>query len=268
MKPFLVGGVMAALAGGFAAGWFARGGGTEEGNSASMEKPATSPATADSTLLMVDTIMRSGGNEIEMPFPKVVEVSSGHRLLAVEPEDPVHTAALNLISSALDATLAEMNAEDSPAKGLRRINEASSFFEDGLRRLIDGHPDFECGVPPAATGKVQRSGYPDLRVHHPASGKTFYLDPKLYEESGRASTLRTFYFTSAPGTLKIGEDAVHLLVGIYHDGVDGGWKFNGWDLVDLSRLKVRLKSEFQASNRDLYSGQLILRSSAGKATRP
>jgi hypothetical protein len=59
-----------------------------------------------------------------------------------------------------------------------------------------------------------------------------------------------------------------LLVGIYHDGVDGGWKFNGWDLVDLSRLKVRLKSEFQASNRDLYSGQLILRSSAGKATRP
>jgi hypothetical protein len=270
MKPFLIGGVLVALAGGFAAGWFGRGMRTAVPTAALAPDGHTAPssATADSTLSMVDAIMRGGGNEVEMPFPKVVEVASGHRLLAARPDDPVHNKLLDLIANSLDATLAEMNAENSPVKGLRRINEASAFFEDGLRRRIDEHPEFECGVPHAANGKLQRSGYPDLRLHHPASGKTFYLDPKLYEESSRTSTLRTFYFTSDPGTVKIAEDAAHWLVGIHHDGADGNWKFTGWDLVDLARLKVKLKAEFQASNRDLYSEALILRSSAGESSAP
>ena len=264
-KAAVVAAALVALAAGFAAGWIACGkDGTEE-KSVPIGDSKSSSATADSTLAMVDVIMRSGGNDIEFPFPNVVEVASGHRLLAANQDDPIHAATIEVIASALDATLAEMNSENSPVKGLRRINEASSFFEEGLRRRIDDHPDFECAFPHAATGKTQRSGYPDLRLHHPASGKVFYLDPKLYEESGRESTLRTFYFTGDPGTMKIAEDASHLLAGIYHDGADGKWKFKGWDLVDLSRLKVRLKSEFQASNRDLYARELVLRSST-KAT--
>lgn len=217
---------------------------------------------------MVNAIIRGGGNHIQMPFPKVIEVASGHRLLPLDTDDPVHAAALEVIAAAFNATLAEMNAEKAPVKGLRRINEASSFFEEGLLRRINEHPDFECAFPHAATGKTQRSGYPDLRLQHPASGKVFYLDPKLYEASSRTSTLRTFYFTSAPGTLKVGEDAAHLLVGIHHDGVDGNWKFTGWDLVDLSRLNVKLKAEFQASNHDLYGRELILRTSDDKPPPP
>jgi hypothetical protein len=53
-------------------------------------------------------------------------------------------------------------------------------------------------------------------------------------------------------TLKITDDAVHLLAGIEHDGKDGQWTFTAWRLVDLSKLRVRLKAEFQASNADLY----------------
>ncbi|MFM7181746.1 MAG: hypothetical protein ACKO2G_09835 [Verrucomicrobiales bacterium] len=267
MKPWLIAGIIAALAGGFAAGWFARGIGTAEKNPPP-EKPAVSSATTDSTLSMVDSIMRSGGNEIDMPFPKVIEVGTGHRLLPMMANDPVHAALVDLIAASLNAILSEMNAEHSPVSGLRRINEASAFFEEGLRRRIDEHPDFECGFPHSATGKVQRSGYPDLRIFHPVSGKVFYLDPKLYERASRESTLRTFYFTSDPGTSKVGEDAAHLLVGIYHDGADGHWKFLGWDLVDLSYLNVKLKAEFQASNRDLYDEKLILRSSSTKSPAP
>jgi hypothetical protein len=107
-------------------------------------------------------------------------------------------------------------------------------------------------VPPTRNGVHQRSGYPDLRIIDVKSGAVFYLDPKLVEHGSADSTLRTFYFEPKEETLKITDDAVHLLAGIEHDGHEGQWTFTGWRLVDLSTLKVRLKAEFQASNADLY----------------
>lgn len=270
LKPASIIAAFVLIAVGVAAGWIVRG---MVASPCPTAAPVPSPegaiaATTDSTLSMVGNIMRSGGNELEMPFPKVIEVSTGHRLLPARPTDPVHATALDAIAVALDATLAEMNGNASPVKGLRRINEASAFFEDALRRRLDAHPAFDCAIPQSAAGKAQRSGYPDLRLRHVESGAVIYLDPKLYEDESRTSTLRTFYFTSDPGTLKVGEDAAHWLVGIRHDGADGRWKFTGWDLVDLSLLKVKLKAEFQASNRDLYSKEMILRSSeAAEAAR-
>jgi hypothetical protein len=40
------------------------------------------------------------------------------------------------------------------------------------------------------------------------------------------------------------------------------WKFTRWDLVDLSRFTVKLKAEFQGSNRDMYRPEAIISSSA------
>ena len=40
------------------------------------------------------------------------------------------------------------------------------------------------------------------------------------------------------------------------------WKFVRWDLVDLSRFTVKLKAEFQGSNRDIYRPEAIVGSSA------
>ena len=86
------------------------------------------------------------------------------------------------------------------------------------------------------------------------------------ERGSAESSLRTFYFEPKDNTLKITEDATHLLLGIEHDGKDGKWEFLGYQLVDLSGLKVRLKAEFQASNRELYTEPSVLekRESAGK----
>jgi hypothetical protein len=43
---------------------------------------------------------------------------------------------------------------------------------------------------------------------------------------------------------------------------DGAWKFTRWDLVDLAQFKVRLKAEFQGSNRDMYRSEAIVATSA------
>jgi len=45
---------------------------------------------------------------------------------------------------------------------------------------------------------------------------------------------------------------------------DSPWNFIRWDLVDLSQFKVKLKAEFQGSNRDMYRPEAIVATSAKK----
>jgi hypothetical protein len=184
-------------------------------------------------------------------FATIAEACSGKRVLPLE-DTPAHRTVTAAIHRALTETLADLNQESSPVRKLRRINEASKFFEDGILASINSMPGLHCEVPPTRAGEHQRSGYPDLRITDKESGSVFYLDPKLVEQGSADSTFRTFYFEPKNETLKITDDAVHLLAGIEHDGNDGQWTFTGWRLVDLSKLRVRLKAEFQASNADLY----------------
>jgi hypothetical protein len=122
-------------------------------------------------------------------------------------------------------------------------------------------------VPPTAEGREQRSGYPDLEILHRASGRLVYLDPKLYAADSETSSFRTFYYEPKESTGKINADACHLLVGIAHRGEPGHWRWVSWTLVDLSSCRVRLKAEFQGSNRDLYRPQSVIARS-GAAPSP
>lgn len=184
-------------------------------------------------------------------FATVAEACSGKSVLPLT-NDPAHLRVTAAIESALTVTINELNQPESPVRELRRINEASRFFEDGILKHINTLPGFHCDVPPNRAGNYQRSGYPDLRIVDLKSKLVFYLDPKLVEQGSLESTFRTFYFEPKNETLKITEDAVHLLVGIEHDGRAKEWTFSGWRLIDLSKLRVRLKAEFQASNADVY----------------
>jgi hypothetical protein len=158
-----------------------------------------------------------------------------------------------------------LNAPDSPIQKVGRINEVSSYFEETLRDLLSSTAGLSCDVPQTAEGKVQRSGYPDLRIVDLASKRVFYLDPKLYAAGSRDSSFRTFYFEPKGATNKVRDDAVHFIVGFEHASREetNTWKFTRWDLVDLSRFKVKLKAEFQASNADIYRPEAIVTSSKG-----
>jgi|AntRauTorcE11897_2_1112592.scaffolds.fasta_scaffold18316_2 hypothetical protein len=193
-------------------------------------------------------------------FPVVIEATSGKHVIPLRGRSSANRVA-GAIRKSTNELIVEMNAVDSPIKGLRRINEASRFFEDGLREKLNAVDGIRCSVPENQEGKAQRSGYPDLTIVDEVSGDIYYLDPKVMEQGSLSSSLRTFYFEPKERTLKVTEDASHLLIGIEHDGNDGDWKFLGYRLVDLSKLRVRLKAEFQASNRDLYSERAVLESS-------
>jgi len=198
-----------------------------------------------------------------IPFNEVTVDVTGKKVLPFDPKNEVDQRVVKAISAACDEATKRSNAEDSPIQKVARINEVSSHFEDTLRELLNSTPGLGCDFPRTADGKIQRSGYPDLRVVDLASKRVFYLDPKLYAVGSRDNSFRTFYFEPKLATNKVRDDAVHFVVGFEHEPREryARWRFTRWDLVDLSQFKVKLKAEFQGSNRDMYREEAIVASS-------
>jgi len=198
-----------------------------------------------------------------IPFGEVIFDTTGKRVLAFNRQDETDQRVAKQISAACDETLKRLNAPDSVIQNVGRINEVSSHFEDALRDLLNTTPGLNCDFPHTAQDRVLRSGYPDLRIVDLASKRVFYLDPKLYVRGSRDSTFRTFYFEPKIATNKVRDDAVHFIVGIEHEPrKNGRWNFTRWDLVDLAQFKLKLKAEFQGSNRDMYRPEAIVATSA------
>lgn len=223
-----------------------------------LEVPARPPSAAPATADRIRAVISAAEALSNVPLREVVAAVTGKQILQLQSDKvPADAAARDHITKAADSALAFLNAEESPVKGLRRINEASRHLEDKFAALLNAG-DFACAVPKNTAGESQRSGYPDLRLVHKPTGRVYYLDPKLYEATAEASTLRTFYYEPRDLTGKIAENACHLILGIAHDGKDGAWRFTGWRLADLHDFRVRLKAEFQASNRELYREELTV----------
>src|SRR5438105_15322137 len=154
----------------------------------------------------------------------------------------------------------------STIQGNSRINELSSHFEDLIREELNETSGLTCDFPKTSQGRLQRSGYLDLELIDQESHRVYYLDPKLYAIGSRDSSFRTFYFEPKIATNKVREDAVHFIVGFEHEkpAADQRWRFTRWDLVDLSHFQVKLKAEFQGSNRDMYRPEAIVATSGKK----
>ncbi|MEP4079936.1 hypothetical protein [Haloferula sp.] len=202
--------------------------------------------------LLVQQLLGENLSTRRFAFPTIVQASAERQVIPLDKGTESHRRVIAAIRTALDESVEKLSRSDSPIRKLRRINEGSRFFEESLLEKINATEGLVCEIPTNREGEHQRSGYPDLKVVDETSGDIFYLDPKLVEQDSWRSSFRTFYFEPKTKTLKINDDAVHLLVGIGHDGKSGAWTFGEWKIVDLSTLTVRLKAEFQASNADLY----------------
>ena len=219
------------------------------------------PASAVDTL--IPWLLQQGGQLREIPFAQVIRDTTGKEVLPFDPKNATDMRVVKAVGAALDEVMKRMNAPESPIQNIARINEVSSHFEDLTRELVNATPGLSCDLPRTAEDRVQRSGYPDLRLVETASKRVYYLDPKLYAAGSRESSFRTFYFEPRTGTNKVRDDAVHFILGFEHEPRKAGhWNFTRWDLVDLSHFKVKLKAEFQGSNRDMYRPEAIVATSA------
>ncbi|MCC5807518.1 MAG: hypothetical protein JJU00_14440 [Opitutales bacterium] len=199
-------------------------------------------------------------------FADVVYATAGVRVLPVDTDDAADTEVVAALGAAMDRILVEFADTAHAVHRIPRINEVSGAIEDRMQEILDAKPAFSCVFPPTAEGRVQRAGYPDLRLEHLASGKIYYVDPKLHRKGSERSGFRTFYFEPRTRTNKILEDAAHIIVGVSHTGREGdAWTFAKWNLIDLHEFEVRLKAEFQASNRDIYREDAVLAESGPSA---
>ena len=220
-----------------------------------------------------------------VPFSEVIFDTTGKKVFRFEASNPIDQRVAKAIGAASNETMKRLNAPGSAIQNVDRINEVSSHFEDNLRELLNATPGLRCDFPLTNEGKVQRSGYPDLRIVDLESKRVFYLDPKLYAAGSRDSSFRTFYFEPKKATNKVHDDAVHFIVGFQHESRNVAaslsrgdsdsntaterrdynpmWRFTRWDLVDLSRFEVKLKAEFQGNNRDMYRPEAIVTSGGG-----
>ncbi len=181
----------------------------------------TTPETPASPKPPVDALIRWLLQEDEqlrgLPFAEVILDATGKKVIATDPRNAVDQRVIRQISSVLGEVVRRMNAPGSAIEGIPRINEVSSHFEDLLRELLNAVPGLNCDFPRTADGRVQRSGYPDLRLVDQESKRVFYLDPKLYAAGSRESSFRTFYFEPKKSTNKVRDDAVHFVVGFEHE---------------------------------------------------
>jgi len=254
---------------------------------ASAAMAQSSPAPAGTVDQLIPWLLDEDRQLSGVPFSKVIFDTTGKKVLPFDPSNPIDRRVAKAISAACDDTMKRLNVPNSAIQNIDRINEVSSHFEDTLRELLNTTSGLCCDFPLTAEGKVQRSGYPDLRIVDLQSKRVFYLDPKLYAAGSGDSSFRAFYFEPRKATNKVSDEAVHFVVGFEHQpravaaslsrgasdedfnpaperrGHSGMWKFTRWDLVDLSRFRVKLKAEFQGSNRDMYRPEAIVASGSG-----
>ncbi|MFL6567887.1 MAG: hypothetical protein ACJ8HQ_11085 [Chthoniobacterales bacterium] len=224
---------------------------------------AQTPTPQSPAATLIPWLLQEGDDLTQLPFSDVILYATGKKVRAIDPKDETDARVLKQIGTSLDEVLKRMSAPDSPVQSFGRINEVSSSFENMVRDLLNAAPGLSCDFPKTAEEKTQRSGYPDLRLVDTASGRVYYMDPKLYAAGSRESSFRTFYFEPKVATNKVRDDAVHLILGFEHEARQAAhWEFTRWDIVDLSKFKVRLKAEFQGSNRDMYRPEAIVGTSA------
>jgi hypothetical protein len=166
-----------------------------------------------------------------VPFSYVIEMTTGHKVIPLSDEDK---EVLDEIFEASRAVLDEAREEDY---GSVRPNEISNRLEDKLRSRLQG-------VIPE--NKV--AGYPNIMIER--RGKIYYVEVKLAEAGQLNSSFRAFYYEPVE-LAKVTKDASHILVGFIHRTKT----IIGFKIVDLSKIKVNLKSEFNANNKELYKSE-------------
>lgn len=96
--------------------------------------------------------------------------------------------------------------------------------------------------PKTSKGKLMSSAYPDRELNGEA-----YIEVKVFDVDSKNSSFRSFYLSTLD---KITKSLPHVLVAFPHK--DRVLIDTEPEVIDLYNLKLRLKQEFNASNKDIY----------------
>jgi len=191
-------------------------------------------------------------------FGRIIEAATGCKVIPIT-SSTQDKKLLEKLKEAFNLVVNTCNAEGGVRPKSGRVNEVGSTLEAYVKEAINLQEGLICTEPKTLTGAIQRAGYPNLEVID-EYGRSTYLEIKSFDkQKATSSNFRTFYYEPRTKTSKVTKDARHLLIAFPHLGGKGPrWKLAGWLVVDMSNIKVRLKAEFQSSNRWMYRKENIL----------
>jgi hypothetical protein len=203
-----------------------------------------------------------------LPFAQVIHAATGRKVIPLDRQALVDQALLGKLGQSLDDVLVRMNAADTPVGDEDRVNGVTPLFEKTLLEALGKVKGFQCAVPATVAGRTLKTGYPALCLRDQYGGRVVYLDVKLRSTKSISTGTETFTYTPHRELNKIAEDAHHLLLLVEHNGRRNGfWQFTRWEMIDLSRVELKLDASFAANRKDFQKTNYLVGVSRPAADR-
>jgi hypothetical protein len=192
----------------------------------------------------------------DVPFPVVIKALSGFSVIPFGGRSREDKILLGKLKKGM-----QIATDSAYATGIftDRPNEAGNHIEPFVRSALT-EIGMKATVPITKQGKHKVAGYPDIEIKDNYNRVT-YLECKTYNFKSKGSSFRTFYFQPSD-EFKITTDARHLLVGFEIKTAVRSGKTAfvpiSWHIYTLEKLRVQVKHEFNASNKQLYLTDALL----------
>lgn len=193
-----------------------------------------------------------------IPFHIAIKALYGHQVIPLNLKEEMDIALIADLSR-----VAQTSGEDASRKGIfrNRPNEVGNDIETFVREALK-ESGFNPETPITANGIRKAVGYPDI-FFKDKHGRPTYLECKTYNKANINTTMRAFYFSPAEeGQSKIIYDAPHIVMSFEIEQTRRNGKRCyvpvAWKLVSIHSMKVSIKHEFNASNKDIYRKEAIL----------
>jgi hypothetical protein len=187
-------------------------------------------------------------------FSDLVKELSGHEVLPIDLGSEEDIDLLKHISQALTAFVRRTQKSGQRFKA-NRINDVGKRFECVIAE--------ELRKTPLETHLLGMPGYPDCMLKQ--GERISYLEIKTTASLPKKTNRNLNAFSLSSAT-KIKSDGRHLLLRMQLEEEDSKiWRAIGWTLHDISSLKTKLKTEFNAGSGDLAGVRLLVSSDE---TRP
>jgi hypothetical protein len=193
----------------------------------------------------------------DIPFRLVINALSGTSVIAIDrssPKDKELIASLSKVAETAGKAVNQIGITRT------RANEVGNDIEEFVKTALNT-AGFTASVPHTKSGKLKTTGYPDVEFKD-KTGRTVYIECKTYNNDNIATTFRSFYL-SPSDDFKVTKDGLHIglsyqVVVTGKQGADNIYKVRHWMLIDLEKLEVDVKYEFNSDNKRLYTKANIL----------
>jgi hypothetical protein len=189
----------------------------------------------------------------DLPLSVVIEGLSGYEVIEY---DNVHEKDKKVLENLKKC--AENVLETINKKGILRPrpNEVGNDIEIYVKNILNDL-GYKADTPKTNSGNKKSTGYPDI-VFKDEFGRTNYLECKTYNIKNIDITQRSFYL-SPSNQFKVTEDAHHFGISFeIYEEYEKLYKVRSWKILDLSKLKLDVKYEFNADNKRLYDKEIVI----------